>query len=313
MNWLEPTKALLKAGRPCGWVTVIAAEGSVPREAGTRMVVGENGEWGTIGGGALEHAAIDQTRKLIKLGGQSWAVQDYPLGPLLNQCCGGRVRLLLERLGPADLEWLDAIRPEHPASLAACLGPGTVRRQLNPIPSHGAPTRLLGADGQAMNARGEKPGPGALWMEAVGAPSPVLHLFGAGHVGKATAPILATLPFRTVWLDTRQGAGARTLDEAGLLGAIAGAPPMSWYLVMTHSHDLDYALCRAVLRRDYRWLGLIGSATKRARFVSRLTAEGLDPTRIRCPIGIGTLRSKAPEAIAISVAAELLQTLEASA
>jgi xanthine dehydrogenase accessory factor len=81
---------------------------------------------------------------------------------------------------------------------------------------------------------------------------------------------------------------------------------------MTHSHDLDYALIRAVLKRgDAAWIGLIGSATKRARFASRLKAEGLSADPVRCPIGIAGIRSKAPEAIAISVAAELLQRLEA--
>lgn len=311
-DWLGPTRALLEAGRPCGWVTVIAAEGSTPREAGARMVVGETGQWGTIGGGALEHQTLDQVRKLMKRTGPSWAVQDYPLGPLLNQCCGGRVRVLVERLAPADLAWLGRIAPDTPAAIVTHFEVDALRRQVGSIPPLGAPTRLLSPEGAVMNARGDKPGPGAVWLEPVGAPSPVLYLFGAGHVGRATAPILATLPFRLVWLDAREDAGAETADQTAMLERIANAPPVSWYLVMTHSHDLDYALVREILGRDYRWLGLIGSATKRARFVSRLTAEGLDPTNIRCPIGIGTIRSKAPEAIAISVAAELLQTLEAA-
>ncbi len=99
-----------------------------------------------------------------------------------------------------------------------------------------------------------------------------------------------------------------------MIARIEAAAPGGWYLVMTHSHDLDYALVRAILKRgDAAWIGLIGSATKRARFASRLAKEGLSADPVRCPIGIGTIRSKAPHAIAISVAAELLQGLEAGA
>ena len=96
--------------------------------------------------------------------------------------------------------------------------------------------------------------------------------------------------------------------------AVDEAPPGSAFLVMTHSHALDLELCGRVLRRaDFAYLGLIGSMSKRRRFEKRLRASGLAAgliERMVCPIGIDGLKSKHPGAIAVAVAAQLLQTRE---
>ena len=95
------------------------------------------------------------------------------------------------------------------------------------------------------------------------------------------------------------------------------APPATIFLVMTHSHPLDEAICEAILRRgDFAHLGLIGSATKRARFVRRLGEAGIaaaDLACMICPIGLSAIDSKEPAAIAASVAADLLIRREAGA
>src|SRR5579862_8859736 len=86
---------------------------------------------------------------------------------------------------------------------------------------------------------------------------------------------------------------------------------------MTHSHPLDYALCQEILRRgDFAWLGLIGSDSKAARFRSRLAREGMSAeaiARLVCPIGIGGIESKWPAAIAVGVAAQVMQRISAEA
>src|SRR5829696_8705922 len=83
---------------PAALVTILATEGSAPRGPGARMIATETGLAGSIGGGALEHQSVEQARRILALAPGSWRVQDYPLGPLLGQCCGGRVRLMVERL-----------------------------------------------------------------------------------------------------------------------------------------------------------------------------------------------------------------------
>jgi xanthine dehydrogenase accessory factor len=78
------------------------------------MLVSAGSTWGTIGGGALEFRAIEQARRALDLAPGSWRVQDYPLGPLLGQCCGGRVRLLIEHL---DFRGLAALQGMHEGAL----------------------------------------------------------------------------------------------------------------------------------------------------------------------------------------------------
>jgi xanthine dehydrogenase accessory factor len=147
-----------------------------------------------------------------------------------------------------------------------------------------------------------------------------LWLYGAGHVGQALVRILADLPLRITWVDSR--AELLPVDLPGNvhprlaqqpLHTVSDAPPGSRFLVMTHDHALDYDLCRAILERgDCAWAGLIGSDSKAARFRSRLARDQLDAqtiARLVCPIGVPGIDSKAPAAVAISVAAQLLQHL----
>ena len=104
-DWAGAALARARRGDPAALVTVLATEGSAPREAGVKMAVWDDGQAGTIGGGNLEFLASGQARAMLAAGA-GFAIQDYPLGPLLQQCCGGRVRLLIERVGGRDAPWL---------------------------------------------------------------------------------------------------------------------------------------------------------------------------------------------------------------
>jgi xanthine dehydrogenase accessory factor len=152
-------------------------------------------------------------------------------------------------------------------------------------------------------------------------PALVLYLFGAGHVGREVASVLSGLPgLRLAWIDPRDDQfpdpvppGATKLVSDVPEAEVLEAPDGAAFLVMTHSHDLDLRLVETVLRRGrFRWLGLIGSDTKRVRFERRLRAKGLDPNRLVCPVGVDGIRDKHPRAIAVSVAAQILQMAEAA-
>lgn len=161
-----------------------------------------------------------------------------------------------------------------------------------------------------------------LLLEPVRPPARVLYLFGAGHVGCEVADVLRGVPdLRLVWVDGREGQFPVTESPPGerrVVGdrpeaEVAEAPEGSLFLVMTHSHDLDFRLVETILRRGgFDWLGLIGSETKRARFARRLSAKGLDPARVTCPIGVPGIAGKHPRVIAVSVVAQILALAAAS-
>jgi len=153
---------------------------------------------------------------------------------------------------------------------------------------------------------------------------PAVYLFGAGHVGKAIATALAPLPLRLIWVDSRAEEFPDAVPPcvtkivaADPAARVRIADPGSYFLVLTHSHALDFDLAEAALRRgDAAYAGLIGSATKRRRFERWYVARGGKPgdlLRLICPIGAGLNRDKRPPVIAAMVAAELLVVMEKAA
>ena len=325
-GWLASASERVALSKPSVLVTVCCVAGSAPREPGTKMLVWADGQDGTVGGGNLEFVITDQARKMLA-SGAPYRFQSYPLGPLLAQCCGGRVGILLERIDAASAGWLAAIADAEeqgaPYTVYTTLEDVRVAKRIinrsGITELHADPVRLIAADGRPVDPGAAKVGAQGLGIIEAVDPRPQLFMFGAGHVGKALAPILATLPMRTHWFDTRlefgKPEGPLQPVIADDLVAIANtAPPNSLYLVFTQSHDLDYALTRAILARaDFSYAGLIGSATKRARFEKRLRADGVPRAmlaRLTCPIGAIGLMSKAPEVLAVGIAAELLLTVQ---
>jgi len=149
-------------------------------------------------------------------------------------------------------------------------------------------------------------------------------LFGAGHVGRALMLALAPLPFEVTWIDERaevfpaaMPANVRPVPSADPAGEVARAPAGALIVVMTHSHARDLAVVHAALAAGrFGYVGLIGSDSKRARFIRRLREAGVAPARIAdlvCPIGCPGIASKHPAAIAVGVAAQLLEQDEALA
>jgi xanthine dehydrogenase accessory factor len=181
--------------------------------------------------------------------------------------------------------------------------------------SAGAPPR--GAEGRAARVRLTSSADGRITLiERIDVARTQLWLYGAGHVGQALVRTLAELPFHVTWVDSRADLFPHTLPDnvtplSAPLDAAISAPSGARHIVMTHDHALDYELCRTILaRNEFAALGLIGSASKAARFRSRLKRDGIAPERIArlvCPIGLAHIRSKSPAAIAIGIAAQLLR------
>ena len=287
-------------------VTLARVEGSSPREAGVRMVVRPSGGFhGTIGGGTLEFAALEAANEALRKGRGPARRRSLALGPELGQCCGGRVEWRVETFDESDLDDLSALAIAEggaSATLSARLGPdGRVQRTLRPGAGERRLARLTDEN----------------WTEPLGGLARAIYLFGAGHVGRALALALAPLPFAVRWIDPRRDAFPThapanvTLIHAPEPSAeLASAPDNALIVVITHSHALDLEIVAEALRVErFGYVGLIGSATKRARFLSQMRAAGLTEVqraRLVCPIGIAGLESKDPAVIAVSTAAQLL-------
>jgi xanthine dehydrogenase accessory factor len=146
-----------------------------------------------------------------------------------------------------------------------------------------------------------------------------LQLHGAGHVGREIARLLARIDCHVRWVDQRETefpdqpppTHIETLCSDRPSDEVADAPPGAFYLVLTHSHALDFDIVEAVLKRgDFGFLGLIGSHSKRARFVHRLADKGIDEAlleRLVCPIGVPGIEGKQPAVVAVAAVAQLLQ------
>lgn len=306
---LAALAAALAAHGRVARVVIAVVDGSSPREVGASMLVWAEGQSGTIGGGALEYAAAAKARGLLVGspptpalphggGREAPLVERIALGPSLGQCCGGAVVL-----------WTEVFEA-LPEAVA-----GVVARGRGEMPL--AVRRVLAA----ARGQGVRPSVGLVagWLvEPVAEACREVWVWGAGHVGRALVAVLAPLPgIAVTWVDVAAERFPEVVPEGVTVVPASDpalvadhAPVVAEHLVLTYSHALDLELCHRLLRRGFKRLGLIGSATKWARFRSRLQALGHEAqavARISCPIGDPTL-GKHPQAIAVGVVAEMLRS-----
>ena len=259
---------------PAVLVRVHSTEGSAPRDAGAWMAVFTDSLLGTIGGGHLEHQAIERARELLALqpsktgseqGAAAPELMRMALGPSLGQCCGGVVHLSLQRVSAQDA--------------------ATLRQQLD---VQRMPVALFGG-GHVGHALAE-----------VLARLPVaLH-----WIDSREGIFPAALPAHVVCEHSEpvQGAVASLAPGSRVL-----------IMSFSHAEDLDVlaqCLARQRTQGDLPYIGLIGSQTKWASFRHRLEARGYSAeelAHVTCPIGVPGIEGKEPEVIAVAVAAQLLQ------
>ncbi len=300
--WTIAIKDYFQRYGPLVRVCVVEANGSTPREAGAAMLISNNHTDGTIGGGALEFDAIALARSILaekKTATWQRSIKDYALGPSLGQCCGGAVRLLFEPFDEAEINYLQ--QNEETTSLY-------VSRPLE--------------TGEPIHFTNDETGKNNWLVEPLRKKSIPLYLYGAGHVGREIVRVFDGMNADIVWIDDDETrfpqslpANVSRIISATPAGLVEYAPADAFHVVMTYSHPLDLEICHAVLKKNnFRYLGLIGSKTKRASFEKKMRKLGLSDAafvRLICPIGIAGITSKEPSSIAISLAAQILNIYEA--
>jgi xanthine dehydrogenase accessory factor len=252
-HWSEIVAQLNQRNQAYVLITVLGVRGSAPRDSGTKMIVTEQQNYNTIGGGNLEYMVTEQARLMLHQTVNQQHLEHYPLGPKLGQCCGGSTTILFEFFA---------------------------------------------------NSRAN------------------VMLFGAGHVGTALSKIMLDLPVSLRWVDNRaeqfsqpvandlEGAQLEEIISDDPAKEVANMPANSYFIIMTHDHELDFKLCEAVLNRgDARFIGLIGSTTKWLRFSKRLADAGFSESQIKqiqCPIGLDEVPGKRPMEVAVSIAGQFI-------
>lgn len=324
-EWLDDLSDVTAAGDIAVLVTVASIRGSAPRETGAKMIVTANETIGTIGGGQLEYQC---TRIAVGMlgSGENSSTQRFPLGASMGQCCGGVVEIFFEPVRAEMPGWLNDLRALHgqreAATLVSQIGRSgrklvvTAERVLGPE-GEPLPDTVVERARELMSQAAAAEIEGGFFLEPVLSSGFNIAVFGAGHVGTAVVAALSQLDCNIRWIDSRRNVfrgipkNVRAIETEQPALEVAAMPPGSFYLVMTHSHAIDFDVCDRILRRsDAAYCGLIGSRTKRRRFEKRYRQQGMPDNMIDsliCPIGVAGISGKKPAEIAIAAAAEVLR------
>lgn len=324
-EWIDELSDLAAAGEPAVLVTVAGIRGSAPREIGAKMIVTERETIGTIGGGQLEYQS---TRVAVGMLEESdTTLRSFPLGASMGQCCGGVVEILFEPVNDGMPAWLRDLRTLHgqrePAVIATRISRSAPEKLLvtaENVFAGDASSSLVKSARRILEQGADAERNIQEFYEPVVSPDLNVAVFGAGHVGSAVVNASASLDCNIRWIDSRRNifrdvpGNVRVVEAADPSLEVAAMPPGSYFLVMTHSHSLDFEICDRILRRrDSRYCGLIGSVSKRRRFEKRFRQQGMDQSLIDelvCPIGVDGISGKKPAEIAVSAAAEILRIHE---
>ncbi len=148
-------------------------------------------------------------------------------------------------------------------------------------------------------------------------PAPRLYIIGAGHVGQHLARIAHETGFRVHVIDDREkfanaerfpNASEIVVDEIPSWLSAARFPAGAYATVITRGHQHDLSALRALVSRDLRYLGMIGSRAKVTRVYEALAAEGVPSdvlARVHAPIGLD-IGAVTPAEIAVSILAEMI-------
>ena len=325
-EWIDELSDLTAAGERVVLVTVSGIRGSAPREVGAKMIVTDDLTIGTIGGGQLEYQCTRIACDMLG-GDEAPALRKFPLGTSMGQCCGGVVDVLFEPFASGLPAWLRDLRALHgqreAAAVVTDLDGATGKSVVTANNTFGAadvPANIVGIAREGLEANRRAHRIDDWFFEDVVGTDFNIAIFGAGHVGSAVVRSLSTLDSNIRWIDSRRNvfrdtpSNVRTIESTEPALEVAAMPPNSCFLVMTHSHAIDFEICDRILRRsDAAYCGLIGSLSKRRRFEKRFRSQGMTDGvigKLVCPIGVEGISGKKPAEIAVAAAAEVLRAYE---
>ena len=314
-----------RAGEPLVLVAVAESKDSTPRKAGTLMLVSADGlACGTIGGGAIEAHGIACARRL--LGSTVHRFENMGLEERLGMVCGGSASLLYVPICGGSAVWAEVA-----GELLRCFGQRTPAYLAlscdDDLQQSGEGVALLDADGALLAGDGVAPGDQVCGQKGrcvvngwlmLPVPLPVRAVvFGGGHVGSATVSALSRVGFSCTLFDCRpefanagnsHGAQQVVVGDYSDIAASLTFDERDYVLIMTYSHQHDFAVLEQVLRQPLAYVGFMGSRRKIATARERMLEAGISESvlnAVHMPIGLD-IKAETPEEIAVSIAAECI-------
>lgn len=320
---------------------IVNAGGSIPRSAGTKMLIHRDGRiTGTIGGGTIEADVIRRAGSLFTSGSSSLQSYNLNIDPGMDGMdliCGGRMEVLIEYIAGDDhtLELYRCLSEAEAGGECGFLigrliendgGELTVERSLiledalliGPFPESSELQEILSEKGteQSVTALLELEGRRFL-VDAV-KPAKTVYLIGGGHISKEVAPLAHKASFRTVVIDDRpEFADPLRFPDADVFVCPDTGFPLegfkidenSYLIIITRGHGFDREALAQALETPAAYIGMIGSRKKRNQIYTALREEGVtedELQRVHCPIGL-PIGAETPFEIAVSIVAEIIR------
>ncbi len=327
----------VERGETVALATVVATKGSLPMSKRAKMLVFQDGAIaGTVGGGMLEAQVIQQAQQVIATRQPQLVSVDLTAEQIEAQglTCGGTVDIFVQPFAPkmtlAVIREIEAVYAASKTAVAATL-----------IAEDRTANALLCEDGALLSTLGDDAlnaqfvefaksklgqpflqtvtfGEARVFIETI-LPTPTAFVFGGGHVAYFLAQTLHFIGFDYVVVDDRADfltserfPHARKFvchDYENVCDQLDLTPHSSYMIIVTRGHAFDLAVLEQAIRRNVKYIGMIGSKRKINILFDHLREQGVsDETlqTIHAPIGI-EIGADTPEEIAISIAAELIR------
>lgn len=321
---IETIKNEWQQGQEVVLVTIVKREGSTPRGVGAQMLVGKCGLLcGTVGGGSVEKEALREALQLLqaKKSARKYFALNIQEPDSIGMVCGGSLNLHFLYMSRENAELVQAVEQlmERMESLQKgflCLN--TEEHRMWVAEEEISHDEVICAEEEASSDRSKCIGDKS---RVVCLPIPIptrVVIFGGGHVAQALVPVLASVSFRCVVVENREEfakkdnfpmANEVRFGEYSNLEEAISLQPDDFIVIMTHGHVHDYTVLEQLLRKEYAYIGVMGSRKKIASVNQRLREAGIAEDKIasvHTPIGL-KIGAVTPAEIAISVAAECIQ------
>jgi xanthine dehydrogenase accessory factor len=331
----------LEAGEIVVTAKVIRHKGSTPRGAGTWMIVRQSGDiLGTIGGGVMESQVLKLAVDLFNSKGPSVSHINMTHTELssTNMICGGKVDVLLDYWEPNDhlrnwcQELKQCLEDRQPAWYAidldssdasACQTGHYLVKGDGEVVSADSENLALDESLKKQLLKSETPSllsveDRDIWVEPLQL-STRLFLFGAGHVGRATAVVGFQVGFETAIFDDRSdllrrdffpdSVNLNQVDDFSTCIQPLDIDESSYLVIVSRGHMHDRNILAQALKTNAAYIGMIGSRKKRDTIYKNLLESGFDEAdlkRVHSPIGLD-IGAETPEEIAVSIVAEMIQ------